>query len=87
MNKKIVIFPYKIGTRFCLEREDGTVYHDQIAKYVVKKDGIYVILWLCIDKDPRLSVEIPLDEFLKLYKKPTKEAKTLKKKPKLKESI
>lgn len=87
MKKYAVKFPYKIGTRFCLKGEDGAIFYDQIAKYIVKNDGIYVVLWLCTDTNPRLSVEIPLEEFLKQYKKPIKEEKNfniLKLKPKTK---
>lgn len=68
MEEYNVKFPYKIGTRF-QTTDSGITYVDQLAKYVVKKDGIFVILWLCVDKEPRLSEGIPLAEFLSKWSK------------------
>ena len=68
MEEYNVKFPYKIGTRL-QTTDSGTTYVDQLAKYVVKKDGIFVILWLCVDTEPRLSEEIPLAEFLSKWSK------------------
>ena len=58
-----VSFPYRIGTCF-QKNENGTTYIDRLTEYVIKKDGIYVILTLCADKEPRLSEPISFNEFL-----------------------
>lgn len=67
MMEYTVTFPYEIGTHLFKE-ENGIIHEDEVSRYVVRRSGIFVIVWLNVNEmDARLSVEIPLDEFMKTY--------------------
>ena len=63
----IVELPYKIGTKL-QTYENGRWQNDYVYQYIISSDTINVILMLCYDKDPRLSIPIPLDNLKKRWK-------------------
>jgi len=61
MNNLKVIFPYPVGT--CLDKiEDGKKHTDLVYEYIVTKDGVFAILLLDVNVNPRLSTRISVNE-------------------------
>lgn len=68
MNNMNFNVPYRIGTRL-VKVENGQEHLDRIEKYVIDSSGLSAILMLDIDKDPRLSKEIGINNLLENWKK------------------
>ena len=60
-NSFSITFPYPIGT-FLIKCENNQNHVDQIYKYVVRKNGISVILFLDALTKPVVSREISIEE-------------------------
>ncbi len=48
--------PYPIGT-YLKKIENGQEHLDKVVKYIITEQGLFVILQLDVNKDPRLSRE------------------------------
>lgn len=66
MNSKSFDVPYPIGT-YLTKNENGVEHLDQVEKYVLSNEGLFVILMLDVKTDPRLSVEISIDDLLEKW--------------------
>ena len=66
MNSKSFDVPYPIGT-YLTRNENGVEHLDQVEKYVLSNEGLFVILMLDAKTDPRLSVEISINDLLKKW--------------------
>lgn len=66
MNSKSFDVPYPIGT-YLTRNENGVEHFDQVEKYVLSNEGLFVILMLDVKTDPRLSVEISINDLLEKW--------------------
>lgn len=55
--------PYPIGT-YLKKIENGQEHLDKVVKYIITEQGLFVILQLDVNKDPRLSREISVNDLL-----------------------
>ena len=66
MNSKNFDVPYPIGT-YLTRNENGVEHFDQVKKYVLSNEGLFVILMLDVKTNPRLSVEISINDLLEKW--------------------
>ena len=66
MNSKSFDVPYPIGT-YLTRNEKGVEHLDQVEKYVLSNEGLFVILMLDVKTNPRLSVEISINDLLEKW--------------------
>lgn len=66
MNSKSFDVPYPIGT-YLTRNENGVEHLDQVEKYVLSNEGLFVILMLDVKTNPRLSVEISINDLLEKW--------------------
>ena len=66
MNSKSFDVPYPIGT-YLTRNENGVEHFDQVEKYVLSNEGLFVILMLDVKTNPRLSVEISINDLLEKW--------------------
>jgi hypothetical protein len=60
-----ISLPYEIGT-ILKTTDSGVVHYDKVHHYIIG-DKIQVVLTLCHDKDPRLSVPIDIEDLKKRW--------------------
>lgn len=66
MNSRSFDVPYPIGTHL-IRNENGVEHFDQVEKYVLSNEGLFVILMLDVKTNPRLSVEISINDLLEKW--------------------
>ena len=66
MNSRSFDVPYPIGTHL-IRNENGVEHLDQVEKYVLSNEGLFVILMLDVKTNPRLSVEISINDLLEKW--------------------
>lgn len=66
MNSKSFDVPYPIETHL-IRNEKGVELLNQVEKYVLSNEGLFVILMLDVKTNPRLSVEISINDLLEKW--------------------
>ena len=68
MNNNNFTVPYPVGT-YLVKKENGVDHVDQVNKYILNNKGLFVVLMLDVETNPRLSTEISINDLLNKWKK------------------